>query len=169
MLEKRAALPAHQKQIWDAWFCDSLLEYARHQTTKILHAYWPMGSEPDIRPALTQLLAIGWQIFLPKVLPNRQMVFLLFDGIQNLTNGRFGTVHPQTDLIFDGSAKMVLVPGLAFTASGKRLGYGGGFYDTWLAHHKTADTIALAYPFQICDALPTESHDQPIGQVWIPK
>jgi len=169
MLQKRDALPGHQKEIWDAQFCERLLQAAQQQSQKSLHAFWPMGSEPDIRPALEQLHQTGWQIFLPRVLQKGHIEFLLFDGPDHLIQGKFGTKHPASNPPFDGQASWVLVPGLAFTTAGARLGYGGGFYDRWLAHQKKAATFACAYPFQICSTLPTEPHDQTLTTVWLPK
>ena len=53
-----------------------------------------------------------------------------------------------------------LVPGLAFTRDGKRLGYGGGWYDRLLAEaSEDAPKYGIAHAFQILDDLPSEPHD----------
>jgi 5-formyltetrahydrofolate cyclo-ligase len=59
-----------------------------------------------------------------------------------------------------------IVPGLAFTREGGRLGYGGGWYDRMLAEAASdAQIIGVAYPFQIVDELPTEPHDVHLSRV----
>ena len=54
---------------------------------------------------------------------------------------------------------LILMPGLAFDRNKHRLGYGGGYYDKYLAIHSEHVTAALCYNFQIVDELPSEKHD----------
>ena len=54
----------------------------------------------------------------------------------------------------------MLVPRLAFDKNGNRLGYGGGFYDKYLASHEEIITAALGYDFQIVEKVPSESRDR---------
>ena len=85
-----------------------------------------------------------------------------------LPTGRFGIREPGPDAppVAPEDVDAWLVPGLAFTASGRRLGYGGGYYDRFLAAAKpSALSIAVAYPFQLLDSLPAEEHDRPVGEV----
>ena len=59
-----------------------------------------------------------------------------------------------------------IVPGLAFTRDGRRLGYGGGWYDRYLAMAaQDALAIGVAYPFQMLDDLPTDEHDRRVAHV----
>ena len=55
-----------------------------------------------------------------------------------------------------------IVPGLAFTEKGARLGYGGGFYDRFIAAYPEITTIALAYEAMITDSLPVQEHDMTV-------
>lgn len=59
---------------------------------------------------------------------------------------------------------LVIVPGLAFTKNGARLGFGAGYYDRFLENY-TGKTVALALSRQVKNALPIESHDQRIQEV----
>ena len=63
---------------------------------------------------------------------------------------------------------LVVVPLLAFTAAGDRLGQGGGHYDRWLAAHPQVPAIGLAWDCQIAEELPRESHDRPLAMVVTP-
>lgn len=60
---------------------------------------------------------------------------------------------------------IALLPGLAFDAQGGRLGYGGGYYDRWLAAHPEVQAIGLGFTDQLIDAVPTERHDRPLDGV----
>ena len=60
----------------------------------------------------------------------------------------------------------VNVPGLGFDRQGYRIGYGGGYYDRFLALEPGHPTIALCYDFQLQDVLEPESHDIPVDMVF---
>ncbi len=61
------------------------------------------------------------------------------------------------------------MPGVAFDRSGHRLGYGGGFYDRFLARLPArALRIGVAFDQQVLDELPAEEHDQPVDLVVTP-
>ena len=63
----------------------------------------------------------------------------------------------------------VLVPGMAFTQDGRRLGKGGGYYDCFLEREPDHETLALAYGFQMVETLPGEEHDRPVDMVITPE
>ncbi|MDJ0977418.1 MAG: 5-formyltetrahydrofolate cyclo-ligase [Erythrobacter sp.] len=88
----------------------------------------------------------------------------------DLEYGPFGTMQP-TDDRYDIVPDVLFVPLVGFTASGKRLGQGGGHYDRWLAEHREARAIGLAWDVQLIepeDALPTEPHDIALDAVITP-
>ena len=69
-----------------------------------------------------------------------------------------------------GGLDLILMPGLAFSKAGARLGRGKGYYDTYLqrcekAMNRKPVTIALAFKEQICESVPTTDHDVPIDIV----
>lgn len=85
----------------------------------------------------------------------------------DLEVGPFGMLQPAAEaeaVIPD----VLFVPLVGFTADGARLGQGGGHYDRWLAEHRPALTIGLAWDVQLCDALPAEPHDRPLDAVITP-
>ena len=59
---------------------------------------------------------------------------------------------------------MVIVPGLAYTISGQRLGFGAGYYDRFLAQY-TGNSVALALSVQMLEVLPVEQHDQKVAHI----
>ncbi|TAD77496.1 MAG: 5-formyltetrahydrofolate cyclo-ligase [Sphingomonadales bacterium] len=85
----------------------------------------------------------------------------------DLEVGPFGILQPAATaepLI----PEILFVPLVGFTASGARLGQGGGHYDRWLAEHPPLLAIGLAWDAQACDSLPTEAHDVPLDAVVTP-
>lgn len=84
-----------------------------------------------------------------------------------LAMGPWRALQPSTDstaVVPD----LVVVPLLAFTAQGHRLGQGGGHYDRWLAAHPDVPAIGLAWDCQIAEELPVEAHDRPLAAVVTP-
>jgi len=103
-------------------------------------------TEPDTAAWLTESRHRGWGVFVPEV-----------DG-KDLRVAP-GDIDPQ---VLD----VVVVPGLAFTRDGRRLGQGGGHYDgliSRLGHHCL--TIGVCYAEQLVEELPTETHDRTVGLV----
>lgn len=85
----------------------------------------------------------------------------------DLEVGPFGILQPGADaepLV----PEVLFVPLLGFTTEGDRLGQGGGHYDRWLAEHRPALTVGLAWDAQLCDVLPKEPHDMPLDAVVTP-
>jgi 5-formyltetrahydrofolate cyclo-ligase len=85
----------------------------------------------------------------------------------DLEVGPFGILQPADDadvLMPD----VMFVPLVGFTADGARLGQGGGHYDRWLAEHPAGLAVGLAWDAQLCEALPSEPHDQPLDAVVTP-
>ncbi|MBQ8516374.1 MAG: 5-formyltetrahydrofolate cyclo-ligase [Akkermansia sp.] len=84
-----------------------------------------------------------------------------------LQPGAMGIPAPQPGLpvIPPEQLDIVIVPGVGFSLTGKRLGYGGGYYDRYLPRCTRAQVLALAFPEQIEDTLPTDEHDFPIPSV----
>ena len=119
--------------------------------------YWPMRDEMDPRPLATRLEARGAALCLPYVGPDGMGFRRAGD---DLVAGTFGTMEPPPgpDLVPD----LLLVPLLAFNRAGDRLGYGGGYYDRWLAAHPLQRAIGLAYAAQEMPDLPIEPHDAPL-------
>ena len=85
----------------------------------------------------------------------------------DLECGPFDLLQPSEQATA-GVPDVMFVPLLGFTASGERLGQGGGHYDRWLAEHPGRMTIGLAWDVQLCDELPTERHDVALDAVITP-
>jgi len=85
----------------------------------------------------------------------------------DLARGPYGMMQPA-----DSAGTLVpdvlFVPLVGFAASGARLGQGGGHYDRWLAEHRPMLAVGLAWDAQLCEALPTESHDIALDAVITP-
>jgi 5-formyltetrahydrofolate cyclo-ligase len=83
-------------------------------------------------------------------------------GLDDLKESSFGVLEPESTLnaVNPKDIDLVLVPGLAFDKRGGRLGYGAGYYDSFLKEVKAeASKVAVAYSYQIIEKVPLEEHD----------
>lgn len=137
----------------------------RIRKVKVLHSFLPMGAEVELFPFLDGAVAGGIAVYAPKSLRGRVMENYRYHGQEQLVPGVFGTRHPAGDIAYTGKYDMIIVPGLAFTRQGDRLGYGAGYYDTFLAQHTDAFAAAVCFAFQVLPALPVEAHDRRVDRV----
>lgn len=159
MLKSRLNLSAEVKKIYDDSICQQLETKIISQKAKIVHAYIPMGAEIDIKPLLERLIVKGITIVTPKTLPKPMMENRILTSFDALEKGVFGTSHPATPIEYTGEFDFIIIPGLAFDKNNFRLGYGGGYYDTFLENHSNAFKQGIFYPFQEVNEVPREGHD----------
>ncbi|MDF0706645.1 5-formyltetrahydrofolate cyclo-ligase [Flagellimonas okinawensis] len=165
MLQQRERMPRSKKIIYDKWVCERLWEAVKAHQVKTLHTYLPMGSEIDITPFIEKCLEKDLVVVVPKTLSKRRFENLILTSLCDLESGVFGTRYPSGNHIFQGTYDMIVVPGLACDGEGYRLGYGGGYYDTFLANQMKAFKIGIFYPFQKKENLPKEAHDIRLDKV----
>ena len=136
-------------------------------------AFWPLAGEPDLRPLLRALRAKGVRVALPAVAsaPGEapRLEHRLYTGDAALTPGRFGVMEPlaRSPLVAPEAVGVALVPALAVDAGGGRLGYGGGFYDAFLAE-TAALRVGVVWASAVAGTLPAESHDARLDAVCSP-
>ena len=137
-------------------------QYARAKT---VYGYLPYNQEVRTVPMLEQALKDGKRVAVPKVYGD-EMKFLYLDDLSQVEKGYAGIPEPIADgPVADDDTALVLMPGLAFDPAGHRIGYGGGFYDKFLAAEPNHPTLALCYEFQMLPELHTEEHDIPVDTV----
>ena len=96
-----------------------------------------------------------------------RMDFFRIDAPEALAPGAFGILEPPAlpERRFMRPDKAIcFVPGLAFTRQGNRLGWGKGYYDTFLSEMPVC-TVGLCYDFQLVEFLPAEVHDKPVSYI----
>ena len=129
-------------------------------------AYVSIGSEPGTGPLLTALRDAGTRVLLPVLLPDGDLDWAAYDGDGSLAPARFGLLEPTgarlgVDAV--ATADAVLVPGLAVSPTGLRLGRGGGSYDRALGRVPVGTfTCCLLLDGEVGLDVPAEPHDRPV-------
>lgn len=138
----------------------------------VIAGFWPLGTEIDTRPLLERL-APAHRIVLP-VTPRdrRQLSFREWTPGCDMEDGPFGTSHPVGQLASGADPlvpTLVMVPLLAFTSDGDRLGYGGGYYDVTLSALKAENpalrAVGVAFADQQVKHVPVEDTDVPLDAI----
>lgn len=136
-----------------------------YKQAKNIYGYLPYNQEVRTTAMLEQAQRDGKRIAVPKILGNT-MIFVWLDDLNAVERGYSGIPEP-IDLtpVADDPIALVLMPGMAFDPEGHRCGYGGGFYDKFLASEPGHPTLALCYDFQVLPHLDTEEFDIPVDCV----
>ncbi len=136
-----------------------------YQNAKTVYGYLPYNQEVRTVPILQRALNDGKQVAVPKIYGDT-MRFLYLTDLSQVEKNAMGIPEPVADEpVAEDKTALVLMPGVAFTKTGDRMGYGGGFYDRFLSAEPQHPTIALCYDFQIVESLPTEEFDIPVDLV----
>jgi 5-formyltetrahydrofolate cyclo-ligase len=171
VLARRAAAPPAARASWSESITRHLIALGRVQAAGTVLAYLSFGDELDTHAFVDWLLAQGKRLALPRV--NREArrldLFLVSDPASQTAAGTWGIREPvleRCEAVDLAQIDLILVPGVAFTAAGARLGYGGGYYDRLIASGAARPpTIAAAFGLQIVAELPLSPSDVAVDLV----
>lgn len=136
-----------------------------YQAASTIYGYLPYNQEVRTVPMLQRALDEGKRVAVPKVY-EEEMRFIYLEDLTQVSKGYAGIPEPIADApVAEDKQALVLMPGLAFDPQGHRIGYGGGFYDRFLAQEPHHPTLALCYEFQMQAHLDTEEFDIPVDTV----
>ena len=138
-----------------------LVAHAPPIHARCVAAYRPFRSEIDPLPLARAIVARGASLALP-VIAEGAMHFRAYSEGDTLVRGVLGIEQPTGPAV---EPDCLLVPLLAFTRAGGRIGYGAGYYDRYIAGHPGVRTIGVAFAAQELQELPLETHDQPLTAV----
>lgn len=159
---KLSRLSPGQRQAATSAICALLPAHQVWQEAKSILFYAPLPDEVDIWPLLQTAVSKGKIVLLPRFVPNRNSyeVCPIARLDQTLLAGKFGIREPdhQSACFPLNQLDLVLVPGVAFSLNGHRIGRGKGFYDRLLAQYSGVK-CGIAFDEQIEADLPVESHD----------
>lgn len=156
----REEIEAKSEKLGELFLASDLYKQAKN-----IYGYLPYNQEVRTTAMLAQAQKDGKRIAVPKILGDT-MIFVWLDDLNAVERGYSGIPEP-IDLtpVADDPTALVLMPGMAFDPQGHRCGYGGGFYDKFLASEPGHPTLALCYDFQVLPHLDTEEFDIPVDCV----
>lgn len=162
-MEKRDSFSADFIDIASKKIQKNLKKIDAYIAAKTIAGYYSIGSEVKTHGILQEVLSEGKTLALPRV-EGDGLVFCNVRKFEDLEKGEFGIMEPKQNCSPLTEFDVIIVPAVAMTGDGQRLGYGRGFYDRFLAE-TTATTIALAYSKTILKNIPHSENDVTIQ--WI--
>ena len=145
--------------------CEMFLASDFYRNAQTIYGYLPYNQEVRTTPIVERALKDGKRVAVPKVYGDK-MNFIYITNLNQVAAGYCGIPEPVSDEpIAEDTTALVLMPGVAFDLQGHRIGYGGGYYDKFLAQEPEHPTVALCYDFQILQELPVEKYDIPVDLV----
>lgn len=163
--EKKQAMTMQEIEARSEKLTALFLQSEHYRNAKTVYGYLPYNQEVRTVPLLQQALRDGKRVAVPKCY-GEEMRFIYLTDLSQVAPGYAGIPEPILDEpVAAEEDALVLMPGVAFTAAGERIGYGGGFYDRFLSQEPNHPTVALCYEFQMVESLPTEEFDIPVDLV----
>ena len=134
---------------------DKIIAYleknAQWQTAQVIALTKSMPMEFSLEKVVQVARNMNKTIVVPVTLPHRQMKFAYWGEKTEFQKNSFGVEEPiQPVWVEEEQIDLVIVPGLAYSKKGERLGFGGGYYDHFLERHHYS-TMSLAYKEQLYD------------------
>lgn len=141
---------------------ERLLQIIALRKPQVVALFAPLKDEVRILDVAERL---DCRVLLPRV-AGEQMDFYDYD-VEALSEGSYGIMEPQRgEAVEPQEIDLMVVPGVAFTQSGVRLGRGKGYYDRYLSRAGfRAYCVGVCYAHQVVDSLPVEPHDRLVDEV----
>ena len=163
--EMKRAMSPEEIEARSAALTEKFCSSTQYRNAKTVYGYMPYNQEVRTIPLMERALADGKRVAVPKVYGD-EMKFIYMTDLSMTEKSDMGIPEPVADEpVADDPTALVLMPGLAFTQRGDRMGYGGVYYDKFLAREPDHPTVALCYAFQMVEELPTQEHDIPVDLV----
>jgi 5-formyltetrahydrofolate cyclo-ligase len=157
LLDARDGLSPDFIKITSKEIQDNLRKIDLYRSAKTIGAYYSIGSEVRTQDILQEILNAGKELALPKVVKN-DLVFKKISSFSELEPGNFSVMEPKDKCEIIKHLDVVIVPAIALSKEGFRLGYGFGYYDKYL-HGKKSTTIAPSYAKQVIKSFSQDDHD----------
>ena len=143
-----------------------LMAHPRVRKASTILMYYSLADEVCTHQAINQLLAEGKKVLLPKVTDGKHMELRLYTSPDDLALGAYNIMEPtgETFTCYN-EIDTAVIPGMAFDASGNRMGRGKGYYDRFLALLPKAYKIGICFSFQFVNNIPTSPLDIPVDEV----
>lgn len=160
LLELRDQLTMAAIQTRSIRIIEKIKAHPWYQEARIVGIYYPIGSEVN----LLGLLQDHKEFCFPKIIDfsKTKMEFVRHTGVFH--TGRFQLKEPPGKILPKQDIDLIFVPGVAFSRTGVRIGYGKGFFDQYLQDY-SHKTIGIGYEFQRMDYCPSDPWDRPLDEI----
>lgn len=169
VLAARSRLSADERAAAGEAVAERLAGLAEIDRARAVLGFASFGTELPTDPVMEWVLTTGRRLLMPYV-DGTKLSAAEVRGVEELAPGYRGIREPAQRVAVDPKeADVILVPGVAFDERGRRLGYGGGFYDAFLAGIQArAPRVGVCFDVQIIDEVPAEAGDESVDVIVTP-
>ena len=167
MLAMRRALSDNETESRSSSLKENILSLLEYKNAKKIMAFLAMKGESNLDGFIRQALLDGKEVYIPVCLPERQMEAGRLIDMEHFEKGPLGlrNLPAGYEVTSPESLDLVLIPGLAVSQEGIRLGMGAGYYDRYLARVPFEKRVAALWDFQVIPDIPSEPFDQKIAKI----
>ena len=170
MLEKLKKLSPHDREVFDSSLLKQLTASDLWRNSNSIGITLANFPEIDTKQIVERAWAEGKRVCIPFSGENRKLSFYAYTPDTKLERSRFGIMEPvnRTTEIPKNAHELLIIPGLVYNQEDYRIGFGGGYYDRYLADY-LGKTCAILYPFQLDEQIDVlvESFDVAIQKLFI--
>ena len=167
MLAMRRALSANETESRSSSLKENILSLPEYKNAKKIMAFLAMKGESNLDGFIRQALLDGKEVYIPVCLPERQMEAGRLIDMEHFEKGPLGlrNLPAGYEVTSPESLDLVLIPGLAVSQEGIRLGMGAGYYDRYLARVPFDKRVSALWYFKVIPDIPSEPFDQKIYKI----
>ncbi len=175
--QRREGLSDEKRRLEEKKAYEWIFQSALYKSAKHILCYSSYGTEFDTMPIIQKAWEDGKKVYLPRVLGKHEMEFYNVCDLTNLLPGAYGIMEPDLSrpayCFLPEETSVMLMPGLGFDRAMNRIGYGMGFYDTYLSkihgmdgYHKEAFfAVGICYGCQLVEQVYVDERDQQLDVI----
>ena len=165
LLRIRQDIPAQLRPQMNADIRERLLALPEVIAASTLFCFISFADEVDTHELIKVLQQQGKTILVPKTLKGGKMAAIALDSWDALETDSFGILVPRSSQPATSGIDISLTPGLGFSPSGQRLGYGRGYYDNWFTENEVQYKVGIGFDCQVLDEIPVDESDVPLDKI----
>lgn len=156
--QERLAMPNEEWMEKSRIICEMLITHPLFLRARGILIYMDVRNEVCTRGVIRAAWKQKKKVAIPKV-HGKEMEFYEILDFSQTEKGTFGVEEPKEECLVDIKGMLMVMPGVAFDRKRNRIGYGAGYYDSYLRKHPEMKTVALAFDCQIVPEVEAELHD----------
>ena len=151
-MQRRAGMSMEERSKASMVLTDRILGHQWYYLSDMVLAFYPYGTEIDVRDILQDVLDSGKQLYLPKIMGDEMQFFRVF-SLEHLEEGYKGICEPKGNTEYypyneeTAGKTLLIMPGVAFDVKRNRIGYGKGYYDKYLQDKEALQVRSIAVGF----------------------
>jgi len=157
--QRRSLVSESKRKEMSQQICKYLYEIDEFNQAKSIFCYISYLSEVETHTLINDFIERNLALAVPKIMDKSEMIAVPLSDLSDLKPDKMGILTPKINQSSSGPFDIAITPGVGFTVTGERLGYGKGYYDRWFSQHKVNTKIGIAFEIQLVEQIPIEATD----------